>query len=371
MSSHSSYNQTQEKFIFNLDFNIPYEEISFFPNYDIENEGFISNQRLIEDMNFNPFLNQKRTFSQDFHLKDKNYNDDLNYSRVTSKATSADSSSNIPIIFPYSETNHHKSFFNNSSSFENIQSDINYLSNLSNEKKSKTNLSLQLEEDRDYCFDELDVNKVFDIDKINQNDTKNKLKIEEKKKEKFKITSGNPINKIIEIIEKENISLDKQNIFKNEDFQLPIALEDKSYLGINKRKIIFSSSKAISNHNQPEKDKSVKKICCSCQKSHCLKLYCECFKRQKYCEGCSCPNCLNKEKFEMIRQQSICFLKNKSKYAFKSVEILNENKLLKEHIKGCKCKNSNCQKNYCECYQNGMKCGNHCKCANCLNDDKC
>lgn len=367
MSSHSSFNQTQEKTIFNLDFNIPYEEIAFFPNYDIENEGFISNQRLIEDMSLNPFLNQKRVFSQDFPFKDNNYNDDLNYSRVTSKATSADSSSKIPIIFPYNETNNHKSFLNNSSSFENIHSDNNYLSA---DRKSKTNLSFQFEEDRDYCFDEVNINKEFDIDKINQINTKNKLKIE-KKNQNYKITSGNPINKIIEIIEKENIPLDKQYFFNNEDFQYPFGLEDKSYLGINKRKIIFSSSKAISNHNQFEKDKSAKKICCSCQKSHCLKLYCECFKRQNYCVVCSCPNCLNKEKFEMIRQQSICFLKNKSKFAFKSVGIVNENKLLKEHIKGCKCKNSNCQKNYCECYQNGMKCGSHCKCANCLNNDKC
>lgn len=36
-----------------------------------------------------------------------------------------------------------------------------------------------------------------------------------------------------------------------------------------------------------------RKMCCNCKKSHCLKLYCECFTNKLYCQGCNCTNCLN------------------------------------------------------------------------------
>lgn len=35
-------------------------------------------------------------------------------------------------------------------------------------------------------------------------------------------------------------------------------------------------------------------ICCNCEKSRCLKLYCECFSRNVLCnKGCNCRDCLN------------------------------------------------------------------------------
>ena len=113
--------------------------------------------------------------------------------------------------------------------------------------------------------------------------------------------------------------------------------------------------------------KNSKKTCCSCKKSHCLKLYCECFKNGDYCDVCTCPNCLNKESFELLRQHSISHLKLKNKNAFKSVVIETQDNDTKKHIKGCKCKNSNCQKNYCECFQFGLSCSESCRCVNCKN----
>ena len=38
--------------------------------------------------------------------------------------------------------------------------------------------------------------------------------------------------------------------------------------------------------------------------------------------------------------------------------------------KGCSCSKNNCQKNYCECFKNGLPCTPLCKCENCCND-KC
>lgn len=107
-----------------------------------------------------------------------------------------------------------------------------------------------------------------------------------------------------------------------------------------------------------------KKQCCSCKKSNCLKLYCECFKKEVYCEGCSCPSCFNVLDYEAIRLKKIESLKAKSKVIFRKESLKEFNE---KFSKGCKCKNSNCRKNYCECYQNGIGCSEFCKCSNCLN----
>jgi hypothetical protein len=42
--------------------------------------------------------------------------------------------------------------------------------------------------------------------------------------------------------------------------------------------------------------KPVKKKCCTCKNSQCLKLYCECLKHGETCgPECSCVNCKNIE----------------------------------------------------------------------------
>ncbi len=48
-----------------------------------------------------------------------------------------------------------------------------------------------------------------------------------------------------------------------------------------------------------------KKMCCNCKKSHCLKLYCECFSNKGFCSGCNCINCLNTPENEAIREKAM------------------------------------------------------------------
>ncbi|VDL95584.1 unnamed protein product [Schistocephalus solidus] len=86
---------------------------------------------------------------------------------------------------------------------------------------------------------------------------------------------------------------------------------------------------------------------CNCAKSHCLKLYCECFARGQACNGCNCSNCMNNILFENERNKAIKLTLERNPYAFYPKIGSSERK----HSKGCNCKRSNCLKNYCECYE--------------------
>ena len=44
---------------------------------------------------------------------------------------------------------------------------------------------------------------------------------------------------------------------------------------------------------------------CHCNKSQCLKLYCECFAAGEFCSGCSCQNCANNLDHEDERNKAI------------------------------------------------------------------
>jgi len=114
----------------------------------------------------------------------------------------------------------------------------------------------------------------------------------------------------------------------------------------------------------------VPKTACKCRKSRCLKLYCECFRNGLVCGiDCTCEDCFNIKENE----KEIAIIKNK---------LLRKNKLFKEitenpeeEIKleqwGCTCKNSKCEKKYCECLKRGVKCSSLCKCEECKNGKEC
>ena len=101
-------------------------------------------------------------------------------------------------------------------------------------------------------------------------------------------------------------------------------------------------------------------IKCNCKNSNCLKFYCECFSNGKYCNNCPCCNCNNKIEYESLRQE-----KYKNIISRNPKAALQINSTKKSWT--CNCKNSNCKKKYCDCFQNGKSCTSKCKCINCMN----
>ena len=92
---------------------------------------------------------------------------------------------------------------------------------------------------------------------------------------------------------------------------------------------------------------------CNCTKTGCNKSYCQCFNQGRYCHGCNCQNCQNK-----LPENFSCNMRPKEK------EEKAKNILIT-----CTCTKSACNKNYCECYKNKMKCNSQCRCINCENID--
>ena len=54
---------------------------------------------------------------------------------------------------------------------------------------------------------------------------------------------------------------------------------------------------------------------CNCRNSSCLKLYCECLKKQEFCKNCNCKDCHNKEG-DVLREIKISQIKKKNPNAF-------------------------------------------------------
>jgi len=127
-------------------------------------------------------------------------------------------------------------------------------------------------------------------------------------------------------------------------------------------------SPILSKSAQPDtKDSSVAStfnhasISCNCKNTKCLKLYCECFSKNKCCgPSCNCQHCKNKPEDYERRLNARTHILGRNPEAFRI-----DNGIA---FRGCTCKKSECLKKYCECYNSMLKCGSQCKCRNWYDD---
>jgi hypothetical protein len=114
---------------------------------------------------------------------------------------------------------------------------------------------------------------------------------------------------------------------------------------------------------------------CSCPKSKCIALYCDCFKAGRRCspDTCSCLCCKNTidESGENgARTKAIRSILARNPRAFVTAGVGNAMQKLPPGEVACNCVRSRCLKLYCSCFQSGKACNEKvCSCISCLNTE--
>ena len=107
---------------------------------------------------------------------------------------------------------------------------------------------------------------------------------------------------------------------------------------------------------------------CTCKKSKCLKLYCQCFSSSTTCgPKCKCQACHNTtlHRTDIDDARQVILERNPAAFELKVYPTAPPPESPTKS--GCKCRRSFCLKKYCECFNHGSKCGHACRCVNCRN----
>ena len=245
-------------------------------------------------------------------LKDYNYNNNnINIPPILS------------IINPHPKGRKLIEDFNKLTNNKNIENEMNTI-NDSNINKNSTNNKYNIS-NNNFAFltpsnnkpkkeEETEKEKEKEKEKKNDNVMENKKESEIKK----------------EIIEKNNIIINDKNNIENDNTNI---------INTNNHNNMFFTDYGLGYK-------------CNCQKTQCNKNYCQCFSEGRYCFNCNCIDCNNKKP---------------EYFATNKHQIEEENKDKKDINISCTCTKSGCNKNYCECFKNKVKCNNLCRCRNCEN----
>lgn len=110
---------------------------------------------------------------------------------------------------------------------------------------------------------------------------------------------------------------------------------------------------------------------CSCPRSRCIKLYCECFQEGRLCSiSCSCKKCKNTQEEtgpHGLRTKAINGILSRNPHAFSNNKTVVSSPPIPYDGILCRCVKSQCLKLYCDCFQSSQICGPSCLCINCLN----
>jgi len=115
----------------------------------------------------------------------------------------------------------------------------------------------------------------------------------------------------------------------------------------------------------------VAEIICTCKKSRCLKMYCDCFAAKVFCSGnCTCLDCYNAASSVVVRDHAIANILKRKPFAFTMYSKAVGKNIAAEELEaapGCNCKKTRCLKKYCICFNGGSFCSDSCKCTMCEN----
>ncbi|CAK63707.1 unnamed protein product (macronuclear) [Paramecium tetraurelia] len=147
----------------------------------------------------------------------------------------------------------------------------------------------------------------------------------------------------------------------------PELVPEKQHIAYGETNNIHDESPNVDENLQEQKEeiKQEEFQPCSCQKTHCLKMYCSCFHNGRFCgKSCRCEECENTEEFKMKRMQAVDYVKKK---AHRNKKVPKEKIFETVEIWGCNCSKTRCVKKYCECFIRGKKCTVECNCDHCDN----